>query len=149
MWAQVNELLFKKYFGTGPVTPLRNFHPSKFWTGGWLSACSQGEVVYMNSLQILSLLGVSCSDDEINVQHILRALAITLPDHDSAVSNARCGCSQRGGGKPHADTSRQGVGKQVLFCRRPLWTTPYEVNFIYTTSCAPDSFIQEIHIAPL
>src|SRR6218665_3959273 len=47
MWAQVNELLFKKYFGTRPVTPLHNLYPSKpiftrpkdGWTGGWLSAC--------------------------------------------------------------------------------------------------------------
>src|SRR6218665_760021 len=46
MWARVNELLFKKYFGTGPVTPLHNLYPSKpiftrpkdGWTGGWLSA---------------------------------------------------------------------------------------------------------------
>src|SRR6218665_2184346 len=46
MWAQVNELLFKKYFGTRPVTPLHNLYPSKpiftrpkdGWTGGWLSA---------------------------------------------------------------------------------------------------------------
>src|SRR6218665_1467732 len=46
MWAQVNELLFKKYFGTHPVTPLHNLYPSKpiftrpkdGWTGGWLSA---------------------------------------------------------------------------------------------------------------
>jgi len=43
----VNELLFKKYFGTGPVTPLHNLYRSKptftrpkdRWTGGWLSAC--------------------------------------------------------------------------------------------------------------
>src|SRR6218665_4015677 len=48
MWAQVNELLFKKYFGTRPVTPLHNLYPSKpiftrpkdGWTGGWLSACA-------------------------------------------------------------------------------------------------------------
>jgi len=41
-------LLFKKYFGTRPVTPLHNLYPSKpiftrpkdEWTGGWLSACS-------------------------------------------------------------------------------------------------------------
>src|SRR6218665_1418376 len=47
MWAQVNELLFKKYFGTRPGTPLHNLYPSKpiftrpkdGWTGGWLSAC--------------------------------------------------------------------------------------------------------------
>jgi len=39
MWAQVNELLFKKYFGTRPVTPLHNLYPSKpIFTGpkdGW------------------------------------------------------------------------------------------------------------------
>src|SRR6218665_1188321 len=50
MWAQVKELLFKKYFGTLPVTPLHNLYPSKpiftcpkdGWTGGWLSACPYG-----------------------------------------------------------------------------------------------------------
>jgi len=29
MWAQVNELLFKEYFGTRPITPLHNLCPSK------------------------------------------------------------------------------------------------------------------------
>src|SRR6218665_2194323 len=46
MWARMNELLFKKYFGTRPVTPLHNLYPSKpiftrpkdGWTGGCLSA---------------------------------------------------------------------------------------------------------------
>jgi len=46
MWAQVNELSFKKYFGTRPVTPLHNLYqpkpiftrPKDGWTGGWLSA---------------------------------------------------------------------------------------------------------------
>src|SRR6218665_303373 len=48
MWAQVNELLFKKYFGTRPVTPLHNLclskpiftHPKDGWTSGWLRGCS-------------------------------------------------------------------------------------------------------------
>src|SRR6218665_1121023 len=43
MWAQVNELLFKKYFGTHPVTPLHNLYPSKpIFTrpkDGWLAKC--------------------------------------------------------------------------------------------------------------
>jgi len=47
MWAQVNELLFKIYFGTRPITPLSNLCPSKpiftqfspvQRTGGWLRA---------------------------------------------------------------------------------------------------------------
>jgi len=45
MWAQANEL-FKKYFGTRPITPLHNLCPSKpiftcpkdGWTDGWLRA---------------------------------------------------------------------------------------------------------------
>jgi len=43
MWAQVNELLIKKYFGTRPVTPLHNLYPSKpIFTrpeDGWLAKC--------------------------------------------------------------------------------------------------------------
>jgi len=39
----VNELLFKKYFGTRSVTPLHNLYPSKpIFTrpkDGWLSKC--------------------------------------------------------------------------------------------------------------
>src|SRR6218665_1278790 len=37
MWAQVNELLFNKYFGTGPITPLHNFYPvfTRPKEGGW------------------------------------------------------------------------------------------------------------------
>src|SRR6218665_567039 len=41
MWAQVNELLFNKYFGTRPVTSLHNLClPKDGWTGGWLRACT-------------------------------------------------------------------------------------------------------------
>jgi len=53
----------------------------------------------------------------------LRAPAITLPDHRE-VYNAKCRRLQGGwgGGKPHADKSGQGegLGKQVIFCERPL-----------------------------
>ena len=42
---------------------------------------SQGEVVYMNSLLILSLLRAACCDDETNEQHILRAPTIIISIH--------------------------------------------------------------------
>src|SRR6218665_505166 len=41
MWARMNELLFKQYFGTRPITPLHNLYPSKpIFTrrvDGWLA----------------------------------------------------------------------------------------------------------------
>src|SRR6218665_1358434 len=51
-----------------------------------------------------------------------KAPAITLPDH-SAVYNVKCGRLQGRGVLSNADKER-GVGKRVIFCIRPIWTTP-------------------------
>jgi len=65
MWAQVNELLFKKYFGTRPVTPLHNLYWSNQFspvqktgekTGGWVSACS---IIFTNPASIYSILFIN------------------------------------------------------------------------------------------
>jgi len=57
----VNELLFKKYFGTRPVTPLHNLYPSKpilveSKLDGWLAKC----LSYVDMLYPLSLILSTC-----------------------------------------------------------------------------------------
>jgi len=69
----------------------------------------------------------ACYDDEINEQHILRAQAITLPDH-TAVSNARCGC-------PHLALRKAGVSYM-----RTKWTGELKSRYILQTTLMDDPF---------